>query len=129
MADPRWCWGNKYILAKQDPGLASEQKIGVMNKQGWVAYQSGNNTLIKLFSFDPAAVYTDYGSNNEIYINGNFLEIETLGPYIELAPEGKTEWIEWWQLSQGNPELSETAIDQYFLPRVAEFRNRIDHTG
>jgi hypothetical protein len=127
MADPRWCWGNKYILAKQDPGLASEQKIGFMNKQGWVAYQYGNNTLIKVFSFDPAAVYPDYGSNNEIYINGNFLEIETLGPYTELPPGGRTEWIEWWQLSRGNPELSETAIDQYFLPRVAEFKNRIDH--
>jgi hypothetical protein len=127
MNDPRWFWGNKYILATQDPRLASEQKIGIMNKQGWVAYQSGDNTLIKIFSFDPAAIYTDYGSNNEIYINGNFLEIETLGPYVELPPEGKTELIEWWQLSRGNPELSETGIDQYFLPLVAGFQSRVNH--
>ena len=129
MNDPRWTWGKKYILSKQDPDLSSEQKIGIMNKQGWVAYQSGNNTFIKIFSFDPAAVYADYGSNNEIYFNSNFLEIETLGPYVELPPDGKTEWVEWWQLSPENRELSETAIDQYLLPRVAEFRRRVVQTG
>ena len=34
MNDPRWMWGEKYIWAKQDPKIVSEQKIGIMNKQG-----------------------------------------------------------------------------------------------
>ncbi len=39
MTDPRWTWGDEYILAKQDASIPTEQKIGIMNRQKWAAYR------------------------------------------------------------------------------------------
>ncbi len=126
MNDLRWIWGKKFIQAKQDPACSSEQKIGVMNKQGWTAYCLDEDLLIKMFEFDPAAEYPDFGSNNEVYINGKFLEIETLGPFVNIPPQGKTEHTEYWLLSKGKPGDTEESIDQVILPQVSAFRDRIN---
>jgi hypothetical protein len=122
MNDPRWIWGNKFIQAKQDPSLDSEQKIGVMNKQGWTAYCTEGEQLIKIFEFNPASEYPDFGSNNETYINGKFLESETLGPLADVPTQGKTEHIEYWLLSKGKVDESEQSIEQTILPEVAAFQ-------
>jgi hypothetical protein len=100
MGDPRWRWGNKYIQLKQDPSLVSEQKIGILNKQGWVAYFLNQEVFVKRFDFNPDAVYPDYGSNNEVYVNGDFLEVETLGPVNLLVPGGSLEHTEHWFLAK-----------------------------
>jgi hypothetical protein len=125
MNDPRWSWGNKFIQAIQNPSMSSEQKIGVLNKQGWTAYCMEEDFLIKVFEFDPAAEYPDFGSNNELYINGEFLEIETLGPLVSIPPEGKTEHIEYWKLSKGKPGDSDDSIEQHIVPQVIAFRKQI----
>jgi hypothetical protein len=124
MADPRWTWGNKYIQAKQDPGVRGEHKLGVLNKQGWTAYCLENNILIKVFAFDPVAEYPDYGSNTEIYFNDLFLEIETLGPLVQLSPNAITEHIEYWHLSKGRVEDAEDSIDRQIAPLAVSYRNR-----
>ncbi len=121
MNDPRWIWGSKYIQAKQDTQLTSEQKIGVLNKPGWAAYCLDGEILVKKFEFDPEAVYPDYGSNNEIYINGSFLEIETLGPLTRIPPHGTIEHAEHWLLAKGKVEESEESIDEKILPLVDSF--------
>ncbi|MFI5192814.1 MAG: hypothetical protein ACHQD7_02120 [Chitinophagales bacterium] len=118
MNDPRWIWGNKYIQAKQDDSLPAEQKIGIMNKQGWAAYCLNDDVLIKQFRFDPEAEYPDFGSNNEIYINGKFLEMETLGPWMNIPPQGKTEQVEHWQLFKGRVGVTDESIDLEILPRI-----------
>ena len=121
MNDPRWVWGEKYIQAKQDPSIVSEQKIGVMNKQGWAAYYFNAELLIKQFEFDSKAVYPDLGSNNEVYINGSFLEIETLGPLTTMTPGGTVEHIERWLLTKVVADESEESIDANILPLVNSF--------
>jgi hypothetical protein len=118
MNDPRWTWGNKFIQAMQDPAFHSEQKIGVHNKQGWVSYCLEEEFLVKVFDFDPSKEYPDFNSNNEIYFNGNFLEVETLGPYIEITSLGNTEHTEYWFLSKGTIGNSEESIEQNLLPQV-----------
>lgn len=123
MNDPRWIWGEKYIQAKQDPLFTSEQKIGVTNKQGWTAYYLNGELLIKRFDFNPDAVYPDYGCNNETYINGNFLEIETLGPLTKLAPGGVVEHTEYWLLTKATADESEESIDANILPLVNSFQS------
>ena len=122
MNDPRWIWGEKYIQARQDPKFTSEQKIGVTNKQGWSAYCLNGDLLIKRFDFDPAAAYPDYGCNNEVYINGDFLEIETLSPLIKLAPGGSVEHSEHWLLTKAVSDESEKSIDEKILPLVKSFQ-------
>jgi hypothetical protein len=125
MSDPRWIWGKKFIQAKQDPACHSEQKIGVLNKQGWASYCMKDEFLIKVFDFDPAKEYPDFNSNNEIYINGNFLEVETLGPYLDIASLGKTEHTEFWLLSRGSAGDMEESIEQNILPHVIELQKQI----
>jgi hypothetical protein len=124
MNDPRWIWGNKYIQLKHIKALTSEQKIGVLNKQGWAAYHLNGTLLIKRFKFDPMARYEDYCCNNEVYVNENLLEIETLGPVTRLAPGGTVEHTEHWLIAVLKDPIqpdNETSIDNMVLPLVQSF--------
>ena len=124
MEDPRWKWGNKYIQLLQDPSLQSEQKIGILNKQGWAAYYLDGHAVIKHFTFDPDASYTDYGCNNEVYVNGEFLEVESLGPVTHLAPGEYLAHTEQWMIAKLQGPLSDTSeksIDQFLIPMVHSF--------
>jgi hypothetical protein len=116
MNDPRWTWGSEYIQAKHDPAHTSEQKIGVLNKQGWTAFYLKGQLLIKKFAYDPSAFYTDFGCNNETYINGHFIEVETLGPFVRLAPGETTEHVEHWLLTKALLDESEESINNVVLP-------------
>lgn len=118
MNDPRWIWGDRFIQAKQLMALTSEQKIGVLNKRGWAAYVLNQEIMIKQFVFDPNASYPDFNCNNEIYINGNFLEIETLSPLITLPPGGIIEHTERWKLAEAELNGDEDEIDSVILPLV-----------
>jgi hypothetical protein len=118
MSDPRWLWGNRYIQAKHDARYTSEQKIGMLNKERWAACHLNGEVFITTFPYDEHAVYPDFMSNNEVYINGNFLEIETLGPLVHLAPGQTTEHYEHWLLAKAQPDESESSIDKFILPLV-----------
>lgn len=118
MNDPRWIWGEKYILAKHDTTLSSEQKIGVLNKQGWAAYCVDKVLLIKKFDYTKNAIYPDYGCNNEVYINGDFLEVETLSPLITLRQNESAEHVEHWLLHKIEKITTEDSTDKEILPFV-----------
>ena len=122
MNDPRWIWGNKFILATPDPNRQTEQKIGLLNKQGWTAYGMEDKMLVKIFEYDPAAAYPDFMSNHEIYFNHRFLEIETLGPYAMMLPGGQTENTECWQLSKTKISAGDLSIEENVLPVVAALK-------
>ena len=51
MNDPRWSWGEKFIGMRFDASCHSEQKIGILNKQGWAAYISGEDIMIRRFDY------------------------------------------------------------------------------
>jgi len=121
MNDKRWIWGNKYIQLKHDAGIKSEQKIGILNKQGWTACLLGNTMMIKCFAFNPDAVYPDYGSNNEVYVNEHLLETETLGPINKILPDNSAEHEEDWYIVtlQSQPDsLTESSIDNEIRPLI-----------
>lgn len=121
MNDPRWIWGNRYIQAIHDPKYTSEQKIGVLNKQRWVACYLNEQVLIKKFPYDAHVTYPDFNSNNELYINGDFLEIETLGPLCTLAPGQRIEHTEHWLLARAQADESEASITKNILPIAERF--------
>ncbi len=125
MSDPRWVWGNKYILLKHDKVLISEQKIGILNKQRWAAYYLNNTLMIKFFEFDSSTRYEDFGCNNEVYVNGDLLEIETLGPVTRLAPGSSAEHTEHWFIAGLKDQLQpddETSIDKFVLPLIRSLK-------
>ena len=98
MDDPRWIWGRKYIQLKQDKNAVTRQKIGILNKRGWIAYSLKKDLFIKRYRFDPLSLYTDYGVNTELYTDKDFLEIETLGSYECIEPGDYAEHKENWYI-------------------------------
>ncbi|MEP7142669.1 MAG: hypothetical protein ABI707_07355 [Ferruginibacter sp.] len=121
MNDPRWSWGEKYIQAHQNPAHNTEQKIGILNKQGWCAYALNGELLIKKFPCIPGALYPDYMCNNEVYINENLLEIETLGPLTKLQHGASIEHVEHWLLTKAQPAETDEDIDSNILPLINTF--------
>lgn len=121
MQDTRWFWGNDYILGAQDPNEHTEQKIGVLNKQGWCAYHLNRELFLKRFSYEPRRQYPDFNSNNEIYINQHFLEIETLGPIADLAPGEAAEHTEYWLISKTSSDNVEEIMQRHILPITQSF--------
>lgn len=120
MADPRWTWGRRYILLRQDAAVASPQKVGASVPDGWAAYARGGHLFVKTFAHVPGAPYPDLGCSVEVFTNAWMLELETLGPLTELPPGAAVEHVEHWFLHRdvAAPQ-SEEAIERDILPRVS----------
>jgi hypothetical protein len=100
--DSRWRLESNFIRLKTDADKSEPQKIGVLNKQGWAAYEWGNLRFTKRFNFAENAIYPDMNSNTELYTAGNFIELETLAPLKKLDSGESAEHIERWELSRSN---------------------------
>lgn len=98
LSDSRWSFDGEFIRLRVDESKPEPQKIGVLNRQGWVKYKVGDLIFTKRFDFVENAVYPDMNSNTEIYTAGSFVELETLAPLCRLAPGDSTEHTEHWQL-------------------------------
>lgn len=121
MSDPRWTWGSKYIMLRQDPTVARPQKIGVMNSAGWAAYANKGCLFVKTFRYVAGAPYPDWGCSVETFTNDEMLEIETLGPLATLQPQAAVEHIEDWWLFRDVPlPANDADVDRHILPRVRD---------
>ena len=114
-SDERWLFTNQYILLKQNPADPAPQKTGLFNTDTRAAYLLGTDLFIKRSQADATAVYPDFHCSFEIFTNGDFLELETLGPLVELAPGGATEHIERWSLHK---EIRLAAVSEDEVERV-----------
>ncbi|MCJ7715261.1 MAG: DUF4380 domain-containing protein [Anaerolineales bacterium] len=100
MNDPRFTWGDRLIQLREDNQINSKQKIGMLNTQGWVAYELGRDLFIKSIPYINGETYADMGCNCEFFTMPGFLELETLGPLTKIYPNGSIEHLErWWLLS------------------------------
>jgi hypothetical protein len=126
-ADPRWRLGTKYIQLEQEAhpiGRFREQMGGIFNPAGWGAYFREGHLFMKRVSVFEGARYPDHGCNFELYCDPEFLELETLGPVIELLP-GQTvtheeEWSLWRVGGERDVPLGEGDdwIDAVILPKL-----------
>lgn len=119
MSDPRWTWGEKYILLRQDPGMEVPQKIGASVPDGWVAYARHRHLFVKTFEVVPGAEYPDLGCSVEIFTSADFLEVESLAPLIKVQPGAAVEHVEHWFLFQDvtAPE-NDADVEAHILPKV-----------
>ena len=99
-SDSRWKFDKDFIRLRIDAAQDNPQKIGVLNKLGWVKYRVENLEFTKRFDYDETAVYPDMNSNTEIYVAGNFVEIETLAPLSRLRKGESTKHTEFWELKR-----------------------------
>jgi hypothetical protein len=106
LTDPRWILGTDFIQLQQERrprGRFTEQMSGIFNPAGWGAYYSAGTLFVKRAVPIAGAVYPDFGCNFEVFTNSEFLELETLGPIVELKPGGSTSHTETWGLFRDVP--------------------------
>lgn len=108
--NPHITWGNSAILvaAKLKEGAL---KLGFPGARGWLGYAWEDTLFVKRAPFNPQARYLDRGSSSQCYANDEFLELETLGPEVSIAPGETVTHREVWQLYCGvNFVAGETAV-------------------
>lgn len=123
MADPRWTWGSRMVMLRQDPRIARSQKMGIGVPAGWAAYARGGHLFVKTFPYFEGAPYPDLGSSVELFTNNEILEVETLGPLVDLQPGATVEHVERWFLFRGVPVPKDEAdVDEHLLPALRAAR-------
>jgi hypothetical protein len=119
MSDPRWRFGRKYILLRQDTA-AGPTKAGLAHQVGWSGYLVGGVFFLKRYPWNPELIYPDNGCNLETFTNARMLELETLGPLVNLEPEQSVEHVEQWELHDGPRTLDannpEDQLDKFLEP-------------
>ena len=98
MDDPRWTWGENEIRLRQDPKAKDAQKVGFFSTRGWMAYRLNRQVFIKRHACATGATHPDMGCNVETFTNQDMLELETLGPLVNLKPGTHIEHSETWGL-------------------------------
>ena len=73
-------------------------KIGAPNPVGWLAYWREGTIFAKWAAYDAQAAYFDLGASSQCFANQDFLELETLGPRVNLAPQAAVTHGESWQI-------------------------------
>jgi hypothetical protein len=121
MADPRWTWGDNYILLRQDPNASSPQKFGMSSSQGWAAYARHGHLFVKTFRHFPDKKYPDMNAVLEMFTNKNMLEVESLGPLTRLEPGAEVVHEEVWYLYDGVPmPRNDADVEQHVMPKVGD---------
>jgi len=75
-------------------------KIGLPNSKGWMGYVKDNLLFIKKAAYDPNLTYLDKVASSQCYCAPNFIELETLGEFVDLGPGETCLHTEKWELSR-----------------------------
>lgn len=105
--DPRLTVGQQTILIRGNPGAPN--KVGYRNTAGWLAHWYQGYLFSKSFAVVADATYPDYGCTSECYVGDAFMEIESLGPLVSLAPGESTTHDERWQLLPHSTPITDEA--------------------
>jgi hypothetical protein len=124
LSDPRWTLGPKFIRLRSDGARKAPQKIGMGNRQGWAAYAEGGEVFIKRVApFDDHRTYPDYGTTYQAYTAGDFMEVETLGALVSLAPGQSAEHTEtWWLFGDVAVSGDDDAVERTLQPLLEKAR-------
>ena len=101
-SDPRFVYGDEFVLVKQT-AKGAPTKIGLNSAEGWCAYVNGKTVFIKQYQYFDENEYPDLGSSIEVYTEGGYLELETLGPLAILEPGDEVTHCEYWTAAEVDP--------------------------
>jgi len=96
--DPRLEWRPAALLVRAGPG--PQIKVGSGPAPGRLGYMADGQLFVK--EIPPArddADYADRGAVAQVYCNDAFLELESLGPLVDLEPGEETVHRETWHVS------------------------------
>lgn len=95
--DPRLRLGDEFIIIKSD-STEQAMKLGYFNPHGWLGYMYGDAIFLKRYGVRSDEEYPDYGCNSEIHVSFHAVELESLGPLVELAPKQHVVHTETWEV-------------------------------
>jgi len=85
----------KYLMLRQDPKATTPQKVALFNPENLRRFTLlGSDLFIKRYTPIKGGHFPDMGSSYETFTNADFLELETVGPLVNLAPGALTEHVE-----------------------------------
>lgn len=117
LSDPRWVFGERYILLRQDPENSAPQKIGIYATDGWAAYANFDALFVKQVPLQFGEIYPDLNANFELFTNEEILEVESLGPIDSIPPKGQISHLETWTLYDNVPQpVSEADVIENIIP-------------
>lgn len=105
LADERLVLDDPVVRLRSVGGAPSPCKIGMPGRAGWMAYRLGGTVLVKRVTYIEGATYPDLGASLQCYSGGDFIEIETLGPLVTLAPGSSIDHRETWSLHAVDPAM------------------------
>jgi hypothetical protein len=73
-------------------------KVGSPNPAGWIGYLLGDQFFVKRADYHEDQVYLDRGASSQIYCCPEFIELETLGPVVNLQPDQEVRHTEMWEV-------------------------------
>lgn len=116
--DKRYKLLNHYLLLSHDPSNPYPQKIGLFNEHTACAYLLDGELFIKQTRAKSKVAYPDFGTSAQLFVNGDFLELETLGPLVDLPPGRSVSHVETWSLHRGIAfeTLDDAELDRVFRP-------------
>jgi hypothetical protein len=101
-------WRDKAILIHASL-TQGKVKFGFPNPAGWLGYWREGTLFVKRAEFDPGADYADMGSSSQCYCDARFLELETLGPAVQLESGQTVEHTEVWSVYDDVPWTDDLA--------------------
>ncbi len=124
LSDPRLTFTKKYLVLRQDPENTVPNKLGHFNTDTWAAYLLGTDLFIKRSRAETGKAYPDLGCSFEIFTRNDMLEMETLGPILQLGPGQALEHLEHWSLHKGVKvgALTDAELDRVLLPLLGQSR-------
>jgi hypothetical protein len=97
--DPRLKLASAGIMLEANAGMPP-LKLGTFVKDGACAYMRDGILFSKRTQPD-SSEYPDNGCNVEVYCSDRLIELETLGPLVELIPGGAASHAETWEIDSG----------------------------
>lgn len=97
LADPRLSLNDDFVFIAAQP-LQPPVKVGYLNRHGWLGYLTGGVFFVKKFDVHEGQPHVDFGCNAESYCNDRFIEVESVGPLVQIEPGQATSHIEEWTL-------------------------------
>jgi hypothetical protein len=110
--DPRLRWMERYLMINAHV-VQRPCKVGYSGLEGWVAYLLQGILLRKQVVLNPGAQYPDLNSALEIYVDQNCIELESLSPFVQLAPGERVDHEERWSLEAADEVTGEQGLAEY----------------
>lgn len=115
VASPADYWGEGFSISEALPGIYQAKFIGATGKtfaitsEGWTCYadERDNQTYAKIFDIVEGADYSDDGAMVQFYSAGGneYIEVEVLGPLINITANDSIVFIEDWYASQNSGSI------------------------